>query len=252
MVTWPQARRDCRGCSILMSPEVVTMHLDFASEYARRSDEEIRLLIKDRHNLVDQAQEPLDVEVHKRRSNGFQPQVHEPEEPRVHVEEDDEEGNEVLVHSREILFPKICPRCLSPAAKSTVRISCAGGSWGFIPVLGLWRYLFLRYPVPFCRKCATSVRLRRWLTRAFLLIAVAASVYASEDARHPRLTFWLILIGSSVLGGLFWKLLNISKRWPPEGIEILSSWSSPNRRLQFANPAYERAFVAINGKVRSS
>jgi hypothetical protein len=44
------------------------MHLDFASQYARRSDDEIRLLIKDRHNLVDEARDALDVEVQKRRN----------------------------------------------------------------------------------------------------------------------------------------------------------------------------------------
>ena len=59
------------------------MHLDFASEYARRSDEEIRLLIADRQNLVDEARDALDAEVRKRHRNGFQIHVREPEEPRV-------------------------------------------------------------------------------------------------------------------------------------------------------------------------
>jgi hypothetical protein len=220
------------------------MHLDFPSEYARRSDNEIRLLIKDRQNLVDEARDALDVEVHKRRSNGFQTHVHEPEEPRVHVEED-EEGNEVVIRSRKLLFPNICPRCLAPANKSVVRMSCTYSVW--VPILDLWRYLFSRYPVPFCRSCARSVRLRRWIGRVLLLIACAGSIYASEHSRRPTITFWLTLIGLITLGGLVGKFLNLSNRWPPAGIEILSSWSARERRLQFANPVYEKAFVAMNG-----
>jgi hypothetical protein len=138
------------------------MHLDFASEYVRRSDEEIRLLIVDRQNLVDEAREALDAEVRNRRRNGFQTHVREPEEPRLHVEEeeDDDDENVVVVHSRELRFPQVCPRCLAPA-DAIVRISCFGGSsWGLIPILdyalGLWRYLFSRYPVPFCSKCGIS------------------------------------------------------------------------------------------------
>jgi hypothetical protein len=225
--------------------EVITMRLDFASEYARRSDDALRLLIKDRHNLVDEARDALDVEVHKRQSNGFDPHAREPEEPRVHVEED-EEGNEVVVHSRELLFPKICPRCLAPANERVVRMSCTY-YWSLFPVLDLWRYLFLRYPVPFCRRCAVSVRLRRWLERALILLACAGSIYASEHSRRPTLAFLLTLAGLFALGGLIRKLLNLSKRWPPAGIEILSSWSARERRLQFANPAYEKAFIAMNG-----
>jgi hypothetical protein len=227
------------------------MHLDFAREYARRSDDELRLLIKDRHNLVDEARDALDVEVHTRRSTGFQPHVREPEEPRVHVEEDDEDCNEVVVHSRGLFFPNICPRCLAPANR-VVRISCDGGSsWGLIPaldlVIGLWRYLFFRYPVPFCRSCAISVRVRRWMGRAFVLIAIAGSIYTVEHFHLRTLIFLLILIGLFALAGTAWKLLNLSKRWPPAGIEILNQWSARERRLQFANPAYEKAFIAING-----
>jgi hypothetical protein len=43
-------------------------------------------------------------------------------------------------------------------------------------------------------------------------------------------------------------LLGLSKRWPPEGIEILSKWSAQERRIEFANPEYEKAFVALNGR----
>ena len=226
------------------------MHLDFASEYARRSDDEIRLLIKDRHDLVDEARDALDVEVHKRRSDGFQPYVKEPEEPRVHVEEDDE-GNKVVVYSRELIFPKICPRCLSHEAESIVKISCASASsrglvLAFDFVSGLWAYLFFRYPVPFCRSCATSVRVRRWTEMALILIAIAGSLYAAIHFHLSALVLLLVLIGLFAVGGLLWKLLDLSKRWPPEGIEILSKWSVRDRRLVFANPAYEKAFVALN------
>jgi hypothetical protein len=230
------------------------MHLDFASEYARRSDEEIRLLIADRQNLVDEAREALDVEIHKRRSRGFDPDAREAGEPRVHVEEDEEEGNEVVVCSRELVFPKICPRCLSRKAESIVRISCASASSrGFILafdfVSGLWGRLFFRYSVPFCRSCATSVRVRRCTETALILIAIAGYLYAAE---HFRLSFFvclMILILFIALGGMVWRLLDLSKRWPPAGIEILSKWSARERRLQFANPAYEKAFIALNGGI---
>jgi hypothetical protein len=226
------------------------MGLDFASEYARRSDDEIRLLIKDRHNLVDVARDALDAEVHKRRSNGFQQHLDEPEEPRLHVEEDDEDGNEIVVRSRELTFPKICPRCLAPADRF-VRISCDGGSsWGLIPafdyVLALWRYLFSRYPVPFCRSCAISVRVRRWMGRALVVMAIIGSIYMVENFHLSTLISLLILIGLFALAGVLWKLLGLSKRWPPSGIDILSAWSARDRRLQFAHPEYEKAFVALN------
>jgi hypothetical protein len=49
-------------------------------------------------------------------------------------------------------------------------------------------------------------------------------------------------------GVAVWMLLGLSKRWPPEGIEILSKWSAQERRIEFANPEYEKAFVALNGR----
>ena len=220
------------------------MHLDFASEYGRRSDDELRLLIKDRHNLVDQARDALDVEIHKRRSKGFDPDAREPEEPRVHVEEDEEKGNEVVVRSRELFFPKSCPRCLA-RADATFRIVCPGSSWGIFPVV---RYLFFSYRVPFCRKCAISMRLRSCALWVLGIVATAFAIYTTERFHLSALIFWLILIGLFAMGGLLWKLLDLSKRWPPEGIEILSKWSARERRLEFAHPEYEKAFVAMNGR----
>jgi hypothetical protein len=226
------------------------MHLDFASEYARRSDEEIRMLIQDRHNLVDEARDALDTEVHKRRSKGFQTHVHEPEEPRTHVEEDDEDGNEVFVRSRELKFPKICPRCLAPA-DSFVRISCDGGSsWGLIPaldfVVGLWRYLFFRYPVPFCKGCAISVRIRRWVERLFMLGVIASSVFLWMRYHMSAVRCVVTFVCLYLAGVAFWLLSGMPRRWPSAGIEILSAWSARDRRLALANPAYEKAFVALN------
>jgi hypothetical protein len=233
------------------------MHLRFAREYARRTDDEIRLLIADRQNLVDEARDALDVEVQKRRNSGFDPHAREPEEPRVHVQEDEEEGNEVVVRSRELIFPKVCPRCLSHEAVSIVRISCTSASSGglilaFDFVSGLWGYLFFRYPVPFCRSCAISVRARRWLARALILFAVVGSLYAAIHLHLSTLMLLLTLIGCFALGGLLWKLLGLSKRWPPAGIEILSKWSARERRLEFVHPEYEKAFVAANGRVRAA
>jgi hypothetical protein len=231
------------------------MHLDFASEYARRSDDEIRLLIKDRHDLIDEARDALDVEIDKRRSKGFDPNAREPEVPRVQVEEDEEEGNEVVVRSRELVFPKICPRCLSHEAGSIVKISCASASSGglvlaFDFVSGLWGYLFFRYPVPFCRRCATSVRLHRWTEMALILMAIAGSLYAVIHFHLSAFVVLFVLIALFAVGGLLWKLLDLSKRWPPTGIEILSKWSSKERRIEFANPEYEKAFVALNDRRR--
>jgi hypothetical protein len=220
------------------------MHLDFASEYAKRSDEEIRLLVKDRQNLVEAARDALDVEVRKRRSNGFDPHAREPEEPRVHVEEDDEEGNKVVVRSRELVFPKICPRCLAPVG-GTLRIVCPGSSWGLFPV---FRYLFFSYPVPFCRICAISMRLRSSVLWVLGVIAGTFAIYTTEHFHLSALIFLLILIGLFALGGLLWKFFDLSKRWPPAGIEILSKWSARERRLEFDHPEYEKAFIALNGR----
>jgi large subunit ribosomal protein L35 len=226
------------------------MRLDFAGEYARRTDDEIRLLIQDRHNLIDEARNALDVEVHRRRSNGFQSHVHEPEEPRVHVEEDEEDGNEVVVRSRELVFPKICPRCLAPA-DVFVRITCDGGSsWSFFPavdlVLGMWRYLFFRYPVPFCRGCAISVRCRRWFKRLFFAGTIAISGYLAVRYDLSALRFGLVFLCLYLAGFAIWMVLGISERWPPAGIDILSAWSARDRGLQFTHPEYEKAFVALN------
>jgi hypothetical protein len=226
------------------------MQLDFASEYVRRSDKEIRLLIADRQNLVDEAREALDAEVRNRRRNGFQTHVRKPEEPRLHVEEDDDDENVVVVHSQELRFPQVCPRCLAPA-DAIVRISCLGGSsWGLIPILdyalGSWRYLFSRYPVPFCNKCAVSVRLRRWVERLFMLAVPSGSVYFSVRYHMGVFGFLVTCICLYAAGFGIWILSGMPKRWTPAGIEILSGWSSKDRRLAFANPAYEKAFVALN------
>jgi hypothetical protein len=226
------------------------MQLDFASEYARRTDDEIRLLIKDRHNLVDEARDALDVEVQKRRNNGFRPHVHEPEEPRLHLEENDEDGNEVIVRSRELIFPKICPLCLAPATV-VIRISCSDpGSWGLSAaadyLFHLIGYLFRSYSVPFCRACAISVRVRRWVQRLFFLGVIACSAYLAVRYELGAGRLMLVFLCFYVAGIAVWMLFGLSKRWPPAGIEILSNWSSKQRRIQFANPEYEKAFVALN------
>lgn len=233
------------------------MHLDFAKEYAQRSDEEIRRIIQDRHNLVDEARDALDVEVQKRKRSGFQLHVREPEEPRLHIEieEDDDDVNVVVVHSRELRFPKICPRCLAPTS-AVVRISCDGGSsWGLIPIvdyaLGFWRYLFSRYPVPFCNKCAVSVRLRRWVERLFMVAVPAGSVYLLVRYHMGVFGFLVTCVCLYAAGFGIWILSRMPKRWGPAGIEILSGWSSKDRRLAFAKPEYEKAFVALNHARRS-
>jgi hypothetical protein len=221
------------------------MHLDFAREYARRTDDEIRLLIADRHNLVDEAQDALDVEIRKRRSRGFDPDAREPDVPRVHVE-GDEEGNEVVVRSRELVFPKICPRCLA-AADGAVRMVCPGISWSILPVL---RYLFCSYSVPFCRRCARSVGLRRWAERILFVLAGAGLFVACLRFHLSGLAFGFTLLSLFLGAALIWTQIDRSKRWPPAGIKILSKWSARERRLQFANPAYEKAFIALNGGIQ--
>jgi hypothetical protein len=235
--------------ALLADTEAARMQLDFARVYAGKSDDELRLLIQDRHDLVDEARDALDAEVAKRKRDGFQIHVKEPEEPRLHVEED-EDGNEVVVHSRDLVFPEICPRCLAPG-DAIVRISCLGGSGGVLGIdvlLGLWRYLFRRYAVPFCRACAISVRVRRWVQRLFFAGTFAFALYLTG---RYGLSFWrfAFVIGCTYMSGFaLWMLLGLPKRWPAAGIEILSSWSAKDRRLEFAKPEYEKAFVALNGR----
>ena len=227
------------------------MHRDFASEYAKRSDDEIRRLLQDRHNLVDEARDALDVEVQKRRSSGFDPHAREPEEPRLHVEQDNVKGNKVVVHSRELIFPQICPRCLSHEASSIVRIPCASdSSWGFFLALdlvsGLVGYLFYRYPVPFCRSCAISVRVRRWVQRLFWVGVPVCTVYLAMGHHLSAWRFMAVTGCLYLIGLATWMLFGLSKRWPPAGIKILSKWSARERRLRFANPEYEKAFIELN------
>ena len=143
-------------------------------------------------------------------------------------------------------FRRSVPRCLAPADGAVVRISCNGGSsWGFFPaidiVLGLWRYLFLRYPVPFCRGCAISVRLRRWVNRLFLAGMIAGSAYLGVRYNLGALRWVVVFLCLYLAGVAVWMLLGLSKRWPPAGIEILSKWSARERRLEFADAEYERA-----------
>jgi hypothetical protein len=49
-----------------------------------------------------------------------------------------------------------------------------------------------------------------------------------------------------LIGLATWMLFGLSKRWPPAGIKILSKWSARERRLRFANPEYEKAFIELN------
>lgn len=226
------------------------MHVDFASEYARRSDEELRLLIQDRHNLVDVARDALDAEVHKRKITGFQVQAYEPVEPRLEVEQD-ESGNEIVVHSRDLKFPKICPRCLE-AADSAIRVVCNDtSSWllpvGFDYLFRLLRYLFSSYSVPFCRACAISVRVRRWVQRLFWAGVLACSAYVGMRYELSAWRFLLVCLCSCLPGIAMWKMFEFSKRWPAEGVTIAGGCSADDRRLEFANSGYEKAFVAQNG-----
>jgi hypothetical protein len=92
------------------------------------------------------------------------------------------------------------------------------------------------------------MRLRGWALWVLGVTAGAFAIYTTEHFHLSALIFLLILIGLFALGGLIWKLCDLSKRWPPAGIEILSNWSARERRLEFANPEYEKAFSALNGR----
>lgn len=92
-----------------------------------------------------------------------------------------------------------------------------------------------------------SVKVHRWTERAFFLIVICGYVYAVERLRLSFFVCLMVLIVFFALGGLIWKFLNLSKRWPPAGIEILSKWSARERRLEFKNSEYEKAFIALNG-----
>jgi hypothetical protein len=111
-------------------------------------------------------------------------------------------------------------------------------------------YLFRSYSVPFCRACAISFRVRRWVQRLFFTGVIACTAYLTVRYELSAWRFMLVF-GCLYLAGLaVWMLFGLSKRWPPAGIEILSNWSSKERRIEFANPEYEKAFVSLNGRRR--
>lgn len=200
------------------------MQLDFAAEYARRSDDELRLLLEDRSNLLPVAQAALDTEIAKRQRHGFQAMADDDDLVQV----DPEQKDQIVVYSRSLTFPPVCPNCAGPA-HDHVKISCASDSLSaFFPMIRLWRYLFCRYRVPFCGACAYSLSLRRWLERTYFFVVIAVAIYVAKGFHSPRLVF-LLTTGILYLLG------------------AISSWSSEERRIRFANPEYQTAFAFVNG-----
>jgi hypothetical protein len=102
------------------------MNLDFAKEYSRKSDAELMLILKDQANLVPTARYALQAEISNRRlaTDGLES---EPALARRGVTQSAD--NEVVVNSKTLLFPKMCPRCLAPGGESLVRISPGNDFW---------------------------------------------------------------------------------------------------------------------------
>lgn len=218
--------------------------LDFVAEYANRSDDELRLLIKDRGDLVPRAQIALDAEIARRLPNGFQTEV----DDGPFAQPDPEQHDCVVVYSRSLIFPHICPNCAT-SASDYVRISCASDFVEtFFPIIRIWRYLFSRYRVPFCAACANAISIRKWLQITFFFVALALTVYIAQHAHSWRLAFFVTLSVLYGIGGLLWKLTHLSERWPPPAIEILSSWSANERCVQLENAEYRAAFLQANRK----
>jgi hypothetical protein len=78
-------------------------------------------------------------------------------------------------------------------------------------------------------------RYRRLDLLSLTLSPVDSHVAADSD--------WLLYFGPIALEGS-----EPVKAVAPGGIEILSKWSARERRLEFSNPEYEKAFVVINGE----
>jgi hypothetical protein len=92
------------------------------------------------------------------------------------------------------------------------------------------------------------VKVRRWVQRLFFAGVIACTVSLAVRYGLGAWRFMLVFGCLYMVGVAIWMLLELSKRWPPAGIEILSKWSARERRLEFANPQYEKAFVDMNGR----
>jgi hypothetical protein len=167
------------------------MDFDFAKEYSRKSDLELMLIFKDQENLVPMARSALEAELFRREltSESVQSDPLLVETQRCHEIE-----NAVVVNSKQLLFQQTCPRCLAAPTEASVRISPGQDFWGIrFPVVALWRYQFSRLRVPFCVKCASSIRVRRWTIRLGVLAIILVCLmlaYSRDPDRHS----WMIPI----------------------------------------------------------
>ncbi len=221
------------------------MDTDFAHEYARKTDADLILLLRDKNNLLPLAQTALQVELSRRKLTEKSFQDDEPvavEEPEF-----DESENTVAINAERLRFPKICPRCLSRETDSIVRISYQWDSLAiWFQVVAIWRYVFSRCPVPFCSKCARSILLRRSVINVgFISLLVIFIVY---DGKHGLLLLFAIAGAAWAL----WILLGMRKRWPGEGIEILSRYRDRQVCFEFSQPEYQAEFIKLNRSDRGS
>jgi hypothetical protein len=218
------------------------MDLDFAKEYSRKSDLELMLIWRDQNDLVPIARSALQAELSRRKLTADSLQsgpVFVKSKQRREIE------NAVEVNSKQLLFPQICPRCLAPTT-AHVRISPGGDFWSiWFPVVAFSRYLFSRHRVPFCAKCASSVHFRRWTIRlSFFAIILFCLMLRADGITGVSSSFFAVLIFGIAWG--IWKLLGIDKRWPAEGIEIISAPNDSSVRLLFKQPQYQTEFVKLN------
>ena len=227
------------------------MDPNFAHEYSRKTDADLILLLRDKKNLLPMAQTALQVELSRRKLTEKSFQDDEPvavEEPEL-----DESENTVTLNAERLRFPKMCPRCLSREADSIVRISYQWDSLAiWFQVIAIWRYVFSRCPVPFCSKCARSILLRRLvISMGFLSLVVSLLAY---DGNHGLGKWGFLLLFFGITGAAWglWILLGMNKRWPGEGIEILSTSRDRQVWLEFSQPEYQTEFIKLNRSDRGS
>jgi hypothetical protein len=219
------------------------VNLDFAAEYAKKSDAELRLLLQDWAHLVQPARDALQVELSRRQLPAISGVSDETLDEEASGYDD---GDAVVVSSSNLRFPQICPRCLNPIDGAFVKISSPRDFLSsFFPIIAIWRYLFSLYSVPFCRRCAHSLRIRKWVIRLMIVGIGILSFVISEKFSKDTLAFLacLIIFGVTALG--LWKLFGIEKRWPGAGITILRD-SYETVELEFAQSAYQAEFVKLN------
>lgn len=232
------------ACQMLRDTKRGSMEFDFVKEYSGKSDSDLILLFNDRKNLVATAREALQVELAKRGLNEASLQA---DAPVAETRLSHEDANSIVVNSKQLKFPQICPRCLAASDKAIIRISPGQDFWGVrFPIVALWRYLFSRYRVPFCSRCARSIHLRRWTIRLGVIAIALGCLALSSAAGISGIAATFLLLTGLGTGWGVWKLLRVDRRWPGEGVEITSRPNDAFVRLLFKQSRYQEEFTKLN------